>query len=64
MKRPDILSIQNGEELKRWYWLKQELVEYCKLVDLGYAGSKFDLLDRIANALDKKENIEPKSITS
>jgi hypothetical protein len=64
MKRPDILSIQNGEELKRWYWLKQELVEYCKLVDLGYAGSKFDLLDRIANALDNKEHKEPKSKTS
>ena len=26
MIRPDIDEIKTGEELKRWYWLKQELV--------------------------------------
>jgi hypothetical protein len=53
MKRPDIREIQTGDELKRWYWLKQELVDYCKLTQLSYVGAKFDILDRIAIALDK-----------
>lgn len=52
MVRPDIKVIQTGNELKRWYWLKHELVEYCKLTNLTYSGSKFDILDRISNSLD------------
>ena len=64
MERPDIKIIQNGEELKRWYWLKQELVDHCKLTNLSYSGSKFDILDRIANALDNRENIKQKPATS
>ena len=53
MKRPDIYDIQTGDELKRWYWLKQELVEFCKLTNLSYVGAKFDILERIATVLDK-----------
>jgi Domain of unknown function (DUF6434)/SAP domain-containing new25 len=52
MERPNIEKIQTGEELKKWYWLKQELVNYCKLTNLSYTGSKFDILERIANVLD------------
>ena len=40
-------------ELKRWYWLKQELVDYCKRTQLSYVGTKFEILERIAVALDK-----------
>ena len=53
MKRPDICDIQTGHELKRWYWLKQELVDFCKLTNLSYVGAKFDILERIATVLDK-----------
>jgi hypothetical protein len=52
MKRPHIDKIETGAELKRWYWLKQELVDYCKLTQLSYVGAKFDILERIASALD------------
>jgi hypothetical protein len=54
MARPDINEIETGEELKRWYWLKQELVDYCKRTPINYVGAKFDILDRIANILDKR----------
>ncbi|MEO6820674.1 MAG: DUF6434 domain-containing protein [Ginsengibacter sp.] len=64
MKRPDIAAIKTGEELKKWYWLKKELVDFCKLHNITYAGSKFDILDRIANALNQKDNIKPKRTTS
>jgi hypothetical protein len=53
MKRPDINNIETGNELKRWYWLKQELVDFCKRTQLSYVGAKFDILERIATALDK-----------
>jgi hypothetical protein len=52
MTRPDIKNIETGAELRRWYWLKQELVDHCKLIKLSYTGAKFDILERIANALD------------
>ncbi len=53
MKRPDITDIKTGNELKLWYWLKQELVDFCKLNQLSYMGAKFDILERIAMLLDK-----------
>jgi hypothetical protein len=62
MKRPDIYKIETGAELKRWYWLKQELVEFCKKTQLSYVGAKFDILERIASALDNGvTEIEKKS---
>jgi hypothetical protein len=53
MIRPDINEIETGAELKRWYWLKEELVDFCKRTQLSYVGAKFDILERIATALDK-----------
>jgi Domain of unknown function (DUF6434)/SAP domain-containing new25 len=66
-KRPAITKIKTGKELKRWYWLKEELVAYCKQNSITYTGSKFTILDRIANKLDGKKvngkkNIKPKSV--
>jgi Domain of unknown function (DUF6434)/SAP domain-containing new25 len=57
MKRPEILKITNGKELKKWYWLKQELVDYCKRTKVNYTGTKFEILDRIANKLDRKNTV-------
>jgi hypothetical protein len=53
MKRPDINNIKTGNELKRWYWLKQELVDFCKAAQISYVGSKFDVLERIVITLNK-----------
>jgi hypothetical protein len=63
MTRPEIYDIQTGAELKRWYWLKQELVDYCKQCQLSYIGAKFDILERIAFALDNGDS-KSKKITS
>jgi hypothetical protein len=52
-QRPNIKDIQTGHELKKWYWLKQELVDYCKQAGINYNGRKFEIIDRIALALDK-----------
>lgn len=53
MNRPAIETIQTGTELKRWYWLKAELLGYAKSAGLKTNGSKFELLERIARMLDK-----------
>jgi Domain of unknown function (DUF6434)/SAP domain-containing new25 len=64
MNRPDIRDIKSGDELKKWYWLKQELIDYCKLTQLSYTGAKFDILDRIASSLDNESskpiNLKPR----
>jgi Domain of unknown function (DUF6434)/SAP domain-containing new25 len=51
--RPDISTFQTGEDFKKWYWLKEEVVAYCKGAGIPYSGSKFEIIDRIAEALDK-----------
>jgi hypothetical protein len=62
MERPNILNIQTGEELKKWYWLKDELVSFAKTTDTSCVGSKFEILERLANRLDgKTQQIETKS---
>jgi hypothetical protein len=62
--RPDITTIKTGEDFKKWYWLKEELVAYCKLIGLNYMGSKFEIIDRISEALDKGLNAlnKPKKV--
>lgn len=66
MKRPDLIDIKTAEELRQWYWLKQELVDYCKLIKINYSGSKAEITDRIAEILEtgiiqeKKTNKKPK----
>jgi len=54
-QRPDINQIQSGNELRRWYWLKSELVDYCREHKIPYGGGKFELVDRIAYYLDTGE---------
>lgn len=64
MARPFIADIVTGKELKKWYWLKQELVDYCKQKGINYTGGKFEILKRIACALDKGIDKSVKKATS
>ena len=52
--RPNIEDIKTGAELVCWYWLKEELVAYCKSADMNYTGVKFDILEQISRFLDNK----------
>ncbi len=63
MSRPNFEDIKTGAEFKRWYWLKEELVDICKRSNLTYSGGKFDLQDRIAHALDNNGELLEKSTT-
>ena len=60
MERPDIENIKSGTEFNKWYWLKVEMVEICKLSGIPSNGPKFELRDRIMFALDNDGKIKPK----
>lgn len=59
-QRPDIYDIHSGAELKRWYWLKAELVNHCKALEVPYTGSKAEITERLAVFLDTGEVVKPK----
>ena len=59
MERPDFTEINSGEEFNRWYWLKTELIDLCKLMRLPHNGGKFELRDRIMYALDNNGAVLP-----
>jgi hypothetical protein len=66
--RPNLSDIQTSEEFRKWYWLKEELVAFCKLAEISYAGTKFEIIDRIAEAFDAdpitQKKTKAKKVTS
>ncbi len=58
MIRPDFIKIKSGEEFNNWYWTKEEMVAFCKSINLPSNGSKFTLRDRIMYALDNDGSIK------
>ncbi len=50
--RPDLNSQITAEEFRDFYWLKEELVEFCKAEGLDRRGGKIELADRIAHFLE------------
>ncbi|MEM8693514.1 MAG: DUF6434 domain-containing protein [Pseudomonadota bacterium] len=58
-ERPDISVITSGAELRRWYWLKEELVAEAKRVGVKSTGGKFLILDRLAHHRDTGETAFP-----
>lgn len=49
--RPQIETIRDGAELRRWYWLKEELIDFCRKNELHTTGRKIDLVERIVEFL-------------
>ncbi len=52
MERPPITTLTTGAELRKWYWLKSELLHFAKIRGVSTSGSKFQLLQRLAGSLD------------
>ena len=51
-ERPELSRELNGTALRGYYYLKQELADFCKENGLPTSGSKAELTDRIADFLD------------
>jgi hypothetical protein len=51
-ERPELNRELNGMTFRNFYYLKQELVEFCRENALPVSGGKIELTDRIACFLD------------
>ena len=59
-ERPDLNTELDGETFRSFYYLKEELVDFCRENNLPVSGGKIELTDRIACFLDTGE-IVPKT---
>ena len=51
-ERPDLNKTLEGKTFRSFYYLKEELVEFCRENSLPVSGGKIELTDRIAYYLD------------
>lgn len=58
-RRPRLTADLTGAELLRWYWLKEELAEFVRRLDVRATGGKDLLTRRLAAALDGVAFSEP-----
>lgn len=56
--RPELNNVLDGKTFLKWYWLKEELVGFCKANDIPATGSKTELTERIACFLDTGKVLE------
>ena len=54
-ERPVLDKSLDGETFRKWYWLKEELVLFCRENGLPASGGKNELAERIAHFLDTGE---------
>ena len=52
MERPDLDKISDGKTFRSFYFLKEELIKFCRKNGLPTSGGKIEITDRIAHFLD------------
>ncbi len=57
--RPPLSPSMTGDELRRWYWEKSELVRFTLVLGISASGGKIDLIERIADTLDGRTPARP-----
>lgn len=60
MQRPTLTTQLKTEIFQNFYYLKEELVSFCKQEGLQTTGSKKELTERIAHYLDTGQKLEKK----
>lgn len=58
-QRPALTRELTGQELMRWYWLREELAVFARGLGVRASGSKQLLTQRLAAALDGEPFTEP-----
>ncbi len=61
--RPELSKELDGKTFSQWYWLKEELVYFCRENGLPSSGGKEELASRISRYLDTGEVVCPVSRT-
>ncbi len=57
MDRPELNNQLDSKTFREYYYLKEELIDFCKKNDLQTTGCKIELTDRISKFLDTGERI-------
>lgn len=57
--RPPVETVRSEDELRRWYWLRSELVQLARALGVSTAGAKLELTDRLADALAGRRPTAP-----
>lgn len=60
-ERPELRKGLESEEFRAYYYLKEELVAFCKEMGLQSTGGKQELTERIAHFLETGEKLRNKS---
>lgn len=58
--RPELGTTLTANEFKSYYYLKEELVQFCRECGLTVSGSKLELTERILTFLDSGIKTKPK----
>lgn len=60
-QRPELRPGLKGETFREFYFLKEELVDFCRKNDLPTSGGKLELTERIATYLDTGDVISSRN---
>ena len=60
--RPVLNKKMDSKTFREFYYLKEELVRFCRENGLPVSGGKIELTDRIAHFLDTGEVLKPSSV--
>ncbi|MBO4908247.1 MAG: hypothetical protein J5476_03100 [Lachnospiraceae bacterium] len=60
-ERPKLIIKLDGQTFRSFYYLKEELVAFCREFNIPATGGKIELTDRIAHFLDTGEILEVSS---
>ena len=52
MNRPELNDTISPQDFKDFYWLKEELVTFCKTKGISSSGGKIEIADRISRFLE------------
>lgn len=59
--RPELTTALDGKTFRNYYYLKEELVDFCRKNNLPTSGGKIEITDRIACFLDTGKVMKPTS---
>ena len=62
-KRPNLDNSLDSKTFKEYYYLKEELIDFCRKNNLQTTGGKIELTERIANFLETGERTYKSHIT-
>lgn len=51
-ERPNLDNNLDSKTFKEYYYLKEELIDFCRRNDLQITGGKLELIERISHFLD------------